>query len=116
MVTETAPARASGGVALRAVRSVDQESGIITFASLRMLELSGVFMAVTFAVFATYGVFAAAVRDHMISRPRVMAWMRRSFAAAFRRACRTARPHRALRRPGELTAPLPSGTRASGFT
>jgi threonine/homoserine/homoserine lactone efflux protein len=49
----------------------------------RMLELSGVFMAMTFAIFAAYGVFAAAMRDHVVTRPRVMAWMRRSFAAAF---------------------------------
>ncbi len=48
-----------------------------------MLTLSGVFMAMTFAVFALYGLFAAAVRDHVISRPYVLAWMRRSFAAAF---------------------------------
>ncbi|MBL8567915.1 MAG: LysE family translocator [Phreatobacter sp.] len=49
----------------------------------RMLELSGVFMAMTFAVFAVYGLFAAAMRDRIISRPSVMAWMRRTFAAAF---------------------------------
>ncbi|CAO3399807.1 LysE family translocator [Azospirillum sp. 11R-A] len=49
----------------------------------RMLELSAVFMALTFAVFVVYGLFAAAVRDQVVSRPRVMAWMRRSFAAAF---------------------------------
>ncbi|MEW5421255.1 LysE family translocator [Amorphus sp. 3PC139-8] len=49
----------------------------------RMLEMSGVFMAMTFAVFAAYGVFAAAVRAHVLARPRVMAWMRRTFAAAF---------------------------------
>jgi threonine/homoserine/homoserine lactone efflux protein len=49
----------------------------------RMLELSGVFMLLTFAVFVLYGVFAAAVRHHVISRPAVLAWMRRSFAAAF---------------------------------
>ena len=48
-----------------------------------MLELSGVFMLLTFAVFVVYGVFAAAMRSHVISRPRVLAWMRRSFAAAF---------------------------------
>lgn len=48
-----------------------------------MLELSAVFMAMTFVVFALYGVFAAAMRDHVVSRPAVMAWMRRSFAAAF---------------------------------
>jgi threonine/homoserine/homoserine lactone efflux protein len=49
----------------------------------RMLELSLVFMAMTFAVFVLYGVFAAAMRSHVISRPRIMAWMRRAFAAAF---------------------------------
>lgn len=48
-----------------------------------MVFLSGVFMAMTFVVFVIYGVFAAAVRHHVISRPSVMAWMRRSFAAAF---------------------------------
>ncbi len=49
----------------------------------RMLELSGVFMAMTFAVFAVYGLFAAGVRERVISRPRVMTWLRRSFAAGF---------------------------------
>jgi threonine/homoserine/homoserine lactone efflux protein len=49
----------------------------------RMLELSGVFMLMTFAVFAVYGLFAASVRDRVITRPKVMAWLRRSFAAGF---------------------------------
>ena len=49
----------------------------------RLLELSAVFMAMTFAVFAVYGLFAAAVRDRVISRPKVLAWLRRSFAAGF---------------------------------
>jgi threonine/homoserine/homoserine lactone efflux protein len=49
----------------------------------RMLMLSGVFMAVTFVVFAAYGVLAASVRSHVISRPRVMAWLRRGFAGSF---------------------------------
>jgi threonine/homoserine/homoserine lactone efflux protein len=49
----------------------------------RMLELSVVFMLMTFAVFAVYGVFAASVRDRVISRPKVLAWLRRSFAAGF---------------------------------
>lgn len=48
-----------------------------------MLMLSAVFMLMTFVVFAAYGLFAASVRDHAISRPRVMTWMRRTFAAAF---------------------------------
>jgi threonine/homoserine/homoserine lactone efflux protein len=50
---------------------------------LRMTELSVVFMALTFVVFAGYGLFAAAVRDHVVSRPAVMTWMRRSFGGAF---------------------------------
>jgi threonine/homoserine/homoserine lactone efflux protein len=40
-------------------------------------------MAMTFVVFALYGLFAAAMRDHVVTRPAVMAWLRRSFAAAF---------------------------------
>lgn len=48
-----------------------------------MLELSLVFMAMTFGVFAVYGVFAAAMRDRVLSRPPVLRWMRRGFAAAF---------------------------------
>lgn len=49
----------------------------------RMLELSLVFMALTFVIFAAYGAFAAAVRQHVISSPSVQIWMRRGFAAAF---------------------------------
>ncbi len=49
----------------------------------RMCELSSVFMLLTFVVFVGYGVFAASVRNHVISRPRVLIWMRRSFAGAF---------------------------------
>ncbi|NNN35472.1 LysE family translocator [Streptomyces sp. S3(2020)] len=52
-------------------------------AVLRMLVLSGVFMLATFVVFAAYGVLAASVRRHVIGRPRVMAWLRRSFAGSF---------------------------------
>ncbi|GAA3235124.1 LysE family translocator [Streptomyces sp. XM83C] len=49
----------------------------------RMLALSGVFMALTFVVFAAYGVLAAAVRGQVLSRPRVMTWLRRVFAGSF---------------------------------
>lgn len=49
----------------------------------RMLLLSGIFMLVTLVVFVGYGLFASAVRRHVISRPRILAWMRRTFAAAF---------------------------------
>jgi threonine/homoserine/homoserine lactone efflux protein len=49
----------------------------------RMLVLSAAFMLLTFVVFVGYGLFAAAIRNHVISRPRVLTWMRRTFAAAF---------------------------------
>jgi threonine/homoserine/homoserine lactone efflux protein len=49
----------------------------------RMLELGIVFMAMTFAVFVLYGLFAASVRDRIISRPAAMAWLRRAFAGGF---------------------------------
>jgi threonine/homoserine/homoserine lactone efflux protein len=48
-----------------------------------MVILSAIFMAMTFVVFALYGMFAALMRDQVISRPNVMAWMRRLFALAF---------------------------------
>src|SRR5947207_5863938 len=50
---------------------------------LRMLELSGAFMAMTFAVFVVYGLFAASVRDRIVTRPKVMSWLRRAFAGGF---------------------------------
>ena len=50
---------------------------------LRMLELSLAFMAMTFAVFVVYGLFAAPVRDRIVTRPRVMTWLRRGFAGGF---------------------------------
>jgi len=49
----------------------------------RMLELSAAFMAMTFAVFVLYGLFAATVRDRVVSRPAVMTWLRRAFAGGF---------------------------------
>jgi threonine/homoserine/homoserine lactone efflux protein len=48
-----------------------------------MLLLSAVFMLMTFAVFAVYALLAASVRDQIVTRPRVMTWLRRTFAAAF---------------------------------
>src|SRR3977135_3247096 len=50
---------------------------------MRMLQLSAAFMAMTFAVFAVYGLFAASVRDRIVTRPKVMTWLRRAFAAGF---------------------------------
>ena len=52
-------------------------------ATVEMLTLAGVFMAVTFIVFVLYGLLAAQARDHVISRPKVMRAVKRSFASMF---------------------------------
>jgi threonine/homoserine/homoserine lactone efflux protein len=52
-------------------------------AFIRMVELSSVFMVLTLVIFVAYGIFAAAIRKHVISRPKVLTWMRRVFAGAF---------------------------------
>jgi threonine/homoserine/homoserine lactone efflux protein len=49
----------------------------------RMVGLSAIFMALTLVIFIGYGLFAAAIRNHVISRPRVVTWMRRFFAGTF---------------------------------
>jgi len=50
---------------------------------IQLLLLSGVFMAMTLAVFVVYGLLAHAFRRAVIDSPRVQSWMRRGFAAAF---------------------------------
>lgn len=54
-----------------------------TAPALQMLVLSGVFMAMTFAVFVVYGLLANVFRRAVIESPRVQNWLRRCFAAAF---------------------------------
>jgi threonine/homoserine/homoserine lactone efflux protein len=49
----------------------------------QLLVLSGVFMAMTFAVFVAYGLLAHAFRQAVIESPRVQTWLRRGFAATF---------------------------------
>ena len=49
----------------------------------QLLLLSGVFMAMTLAVFVVYGLLANAFRRSVIESPRVQSWLRRGFAAAF---------------------------------
>lgn len=95
--TESSP-RSAGEVILSAilVNVLNPKLSIFFFAFLpqfvsagdphplaRMLGLSAVFMLLTFAVFVGYGLFAASIRDHVVARPRVLTWMRRTFAAAF---------------------------------
>jgi threonine/homoserine/homoserine lactone efflux protein len=52
-------------------------------ATWHMLLLSGVFMAMTFLVFALYGVVAGVLRDRVLSRPRLVDRIRKTFAASF---------------------------------
>ncbi|MGL4812135.1 MAG: LysE family translocator [Beijerinckiaceae bacterium] len=49
----------------------------------QMTLMSGVFMLVTFLVFAVYGLAAGSMRKTIAGRPAVVLWLRRSFAAAF---------------------------------
>jgi threonine/homoserine/homoserine lactone efflux protein len=52
-------------------------------ATTRMLLLSAVFMALTFVVFAAYGVCAGLLRDRVLARPRLVERIQGFFAAAF---------------------------------
>ncbi len=52
-----------------------------TTATAQMLELSACFMALTLAVFLVYGALATLFRDAVLTRPRVVRWMNRGFAA-----------------------------------
>ena len=52
-------------------------------ATVQMLLLSTVFMAMTFVVFALYGVCASLLRDRVLSRPRLVDRIRKTFAASF---------------------------------
>ncbi len=49
----------------------------------QMLVLSGVFMAMTFAVFVVYGFLAHGFRRAVMSSRRIQRWLQRGFAAAF---------------------------------
>ena len=49
----------------------------------QLLQLSLVFMVITFVVFALYGALASRVRQRAVHSPKVIAWLRRSFAVAF---------------------------------
>jgi len=48
-----------------------------------MTRLSLIFMAMTFVIFAGYGICAATVRRQILSRPKILFWMRACFAGAF---------------------------------
>ncbi|MEP5155319.1 LysE family translocator [Planktotalea sp.] len=52
-------------------------------ATASLVQLALAFMAMTFAVFILYGAFASYARDYVIARPKVMTWIKRSFAGTF---------------------------------
>ena len=58
-------------------------SGDPALATVEMTMLGAVFMAMTWAVFVVYGLFASGFRDRMLASTRAMAWLNRSFAAVF---------------------------------
>lgn len=58
-------------------------SGVPETATAEMVAMGGIFMAMTFAVFLVYGVFAAAARAWILSSTRVMTWLNRGFAGVF---------------------------------
>ncbi|PWR03929.1 LysE family translocator [Meridianimarinicoccus roseus] len=58
-------------------------SGDPSSASAEMAAMGAVFMALTFAVFVGYGLFADAVRVRLFGRPGVLRWLNRGFAGVF---------------------------------
>lgn len=48
-----------------------------------LLQLGAVFMLMTLAVFAVYGVFASFMRSRVLARPQATTWLRRVFALGF---------------------------------
>jgi len=49
----------------------------------QLIGLASVFMLMTFLVFVGYGACASIAREKVISRPRVMSWIKRSLAGSF---------------------------------
>ncbi|MFS4581267.1 LysE family translocator [Phaeobacter sp. C3_T13_0] len=58
-------------------------SGDATSATLEMVVLGTIFMAMTFSVFVLYGLFAAQARTLILGSNTVVKWLNRSFAALF---------------------------------
>lgn len=50
---------------------------------MNLIVLASIFMALTFVIFVIYGYMASFARNYIISKPSVMLWLRRSFAASF---------------------------------
>lgn len=58
-------------------------SGNPATATLEMTVLGAIFMALTFAVFVLYGLFAAQARTWLLGSEAVMRWLNRAFAGIF---------------------------------
>ncbi|MGI9515196.1 MAG: LysE family translocator [Anderseniella sp.] len=52
-------------------------------ATVTLMLLAGIFMALTFIIFVGYGACASMARDYVISRPVVMKWLKGTFAGTF---------------------------------
>lgn len=50
---------------------------------LQMLKLGGLFMLLTFIIFAMYGIFAGTMRHYILNRPNILNRIRKSFSLAF---------------------------------
>lgn len=58
-------------------------SGNPAQATTEMVVLGSIFMALTFAVFVLYGLFAATARNRVLASRATMRWLNRGFAAVF---------------------------------
>lgn len=50
---------------------------------LDLFLLSALFMVMTFIIFILYGITAGGVRKYIVASPKILVWLRRSFAATF---------------------------------
>ncbi len=55
----------------------------LTSPTLQMFMLSGIFMGMTLLIFVLYGISANSLRTYVVSSPRRILWMQRSFAVVF---------------------------------
>ncbi len=58
-------------------------SGTPSTATVEMIALGAVFMAITLLVFLAYGLFAATARNWLVESKTAMRWLNRGFAAVF---------------------------------
>jgi len=49
----------------------------------QMIGLSAIFMGMTFVIFVIYGILASVISRYLISSPKSIRWMQRSFAIIF---------------------------------